>query len=855
MTTYNTGKPVGSADPRDLYDNAENLDTLVNSQEKLAHDDRLGVSRKTWHGMETEFDTAQAQRAADFQEFLLNSGYQVIDEAYGAGIEVTARNQVILSNGEYWKLAASADLPYTTTGLGMPEDGAFVGAGDNVLRQELANQSGAGFGTDLVGHNGGTARGAINQRTMYAESVADIESLSLNAGVSVYLTQPGVSGPFVVKSGAHASDPQKGVFIDLANGNYAERQYGQNVMVKPAVNVLWFGATGDGITDDLAAIQAAVNFPGGTYLPGVPGSAYRVSGPVSVAAAQDIYGAGFDSKIGYDGTRSRALNIQSPNVHLHKLRIESLDLGALNSVDECLIHIAADLEDVSVTWCCLGNFEQQVGDGYGYAILAEGQGIRNLKIDDNLFTRARANDDDTEGGDGFCGFIYIYHRSAASFTTGVNGSISNNNFYDTETIPANTLRSDADAIRFYNAWVWETDFYATPDKVNSYDIEIAGNNFGLIQHLCIKASGVGGLNVHHNIINNTQADRYPSTPNSFGTNGEKDWQTIFEFRGGDFICEGNRGKSQGGGIAATGVLGIEGYSGEINGNIVSLMPDSRDNVAAISLRQDNVTARGNTLDAPSNQYTRLLSAAFAPTYFTGATKMVGVSLDNNTVKNGGAYIVDLWDSEVIDLKLRNGPLTTRRDNNVEYRGLRVVNDEKPFIPELSGGNPAENNRFIDCHFRARNMTAGSGDRAIQIPGNMANTLIDELTIEVDETTGTGSGCYPFDGNASGMKVRGLTVKYKGANDAYWSAYSRYFNDAQVGRVEVIVNDTAGNNAVPFAETNASGDSIVIESAIARTVTGDMSNSGIGTTIINLIGNFSVVNSGSGTHTVHNSTGI
>lgn len=50
MTTYNTGNPLGSTDPRDLYDNAENLDEAVNSDEDTFQD-RMGKSRLTWTGV------------------------------------------------------------------------------------------------------------------------------------------------------------------------------------------------------------------------------------------------------------------------------------------------------------------------------------------------------------------------------------------------------------------------------------------------------------------------------------------------------------------------------------------------------------------------------------------------------------------------------------------------------------------------------------------------------------------------------------------------------------------------------------------------------------------------------------
>lgn len=126
---FNTGNPVGpngSADPRDLVDNAQVADRLITSTE-LSVPDRLGVARKTWAGMEQ-----------DFQQFLINSGYQFLGD-YAAGVEVTAYNQVIRDGGEFWRVAAGTSLPYMTTGAGMPEGGAFVSVGDAVLRQDLDN--------------------------------------------------------------------------------------------------------------------------------------------------------------------------------------------------------------------------------------------------------------------------------------------------------------------------------------------------------------------------------------------------------------------------------------------------------------------------------------------------------------------------------------------------------------------------------------------------------------------------------------------------------------------------------------------------------------------------------------------
>lgn len=154
MTTYNTGNPVGSTDPRDLYDNAQNLDALVNSTTELSHADRMGVQRKTWHGMEAEFDAEQAQRSSEFAQFLADSAYQDLG-VYGAGIEVTRYNQVFLKDGEFYRAAATLVLPYTTTGVWVSESASFVGVGDAVLRKDLQSTGGAN-GAALVGSDDGS---------------------------------------------------------------------------------------------------------------------------------------------------------------------------------------------------------------------------------------------------------------------------------------------------------------------------------------------------------------------------------------------------------------------------------------------------------------------------------------------------------------------------------------------------------------------------------------------------------------------------------------------------------------------------------------------------------------------------
>lgn len=73
MTTYGTNNPLGSISPKDLFDNAENLDKAVNSQTVDTWSDRFGKQRKTWSGIEKQaridIDAAAAQATVQAEGF------------------------------------------------------------------------------------------------------------------------------------------------------------------------------------------------------------------------------------------------------------------------------------------------------------------------------------------------------------------------------------------------------------------------------------------------------------------------------------------------------------------------------------------------------------------------------------------------------------------------------------------------------------------------------------------------------------------------------------------------------------------------------------------------------------------
>lgn len=80
---YNTGNSTGSADPRDLYDNSQDIDEWATSTTKNSHPDRLGVQRLTFHGMQNEFDASLAGYQAQVNDVVIAGGQIFADAATG----------------------------------------------------------------------------------------------------------------------------------------------------------------------------------------------------------------------------------------------------------------------------------------------------------------------------------------------------------------------------------------------------------------------------------------------------------------------------------------------------------------------------------------------------------------------------------------------------------------------------------------------------------------------------------------------------------------------------------------------------------------------------------------------------
>ncbi|HEJ3308639.1 TPA: exo-alpha-sialidase [Pseudomonas aeruginosa] len=174
MTTYATGNPLGSKDPRDLYDNAENLDMAANDRVNVSWNDRLGFQRKTLFGMEQQVN-----------DFLIGTAFEPVPLIYvdGSELVVPSPSKLIQRDGNLYSVRLPASFPVTLSGNWASDEPLLTVRSDQALRQQLAQP----LGSEMIGRGAGTVETALVD---LEERATDIEGeLSVSPGRLASITR------------------------------------------------------------------------------------------------------------------------------------------------------------------------------------------------------------------------------------------------------------------------------------------------------------------------------------------------------------------------------------------------------------------------------------------------------------------------------------------------------------------------------------------------------------------------------------------------------------------------------------------------------------------------------------------
>lgn len=172
MSTYKTKNPLGSAAVKDLYDNAENVDKFVNDRTKEELEDRLGVLRKTWHGMEMIFSRFIDYITGRGEQAVAAIGWQELGN-WAVGLAVDNRQQIVYYNGSWYKYLGelehviAGDSPENDGGVWSAENptGKWSNIGDAALRSNLGSNE-EDLGIALLGLPGsGSLKNIIGKWT------------------------------------------------------------------------------------------------------------------------------------------------------------------------------------------------------------------------------------------------------------------------------------------------------------------------------------------------------------------------------------------------------------------------------------------------------------------------------------------------------------------------------------------------------------------------------------------------------------------------------------------------------------------------------------------------------------------
>lgn len=237
IPTYLTGNPLGSVDVKDLYDNAQVTDAIVNSQEETVND-RFGRPRLTFHAMETAapeaIDARDAARQAAEDAEAARDAANIAGKVYATPAAGVAAGTGV-APGQYFNVRSPGDDSYmdeyqnvggnpVATGKSYPTTALLL---ENTVSSGEKLESTRSFGQQFNGAQplavGGVQRGFIVPTGQSGSSSYTSGILTFSQDESARLNGKRVRlhAVFTATPGFMADLPLSALFMQLyTGGNY-----------------------------------------------------------------------------------------------------------------------------------------------------------------------------------------------------------------------------------------------------------------------------------------------------------------------------------------------------------------------------------------------------------------------------------------------------------------------------------------------------------------------------------------------------------------------------------------------------------------------------------------------------------
>lgn len=246
--------------------------------------------------------------------------------------------------GSVPKVVAAGATPATSGGVGV---GAWVDRTDVTLRSELS----ATDGDSLVGY------ATYTQIRSYSGS---LKSIRCGGRTAIY-SGDGAHGKFWRDDADTTSADNDGTILIDALGRRWKRKYSGDISIK------WFGATGDGVTDDYNAIQSALYVGAGGNIR-APSGNYLVSQKLLIKPQTGFIGD--VTGIGSNETRGTTIHA-SPSLSDFILENSSLTLEPSNPFWH-----GGKIENIQF----FGNETTRTASGVNIGPCGDNSGIKNVKF-------------------------------------------------------------------------------------------------------------------------------------------------------------------------------------------------------------------------------------------------------------------------------------------------------------------------------------------------------------------------------------------------------------------------------------------------------------------------------------------